>query len=250
MKRMNSVLICVMLLILMTGCVQKELPLHCKEDPSIISQNEKEEDDQIEAGKKQEIKSPLYPKTGAETVSFLVYEVQPGDTLYDLFGPRNWKMVAKLNRVSPQALMPGMKLLVPRDMEIVKNECCPLPERIEKNVELVVDLEEQAVGRYEDHRLQNWYPITSGKKGYATPTGLFQILQKETSYKSHTYPKPHGGASMPYAMRFYGGYWIHGGILPGKPASHGCVRLMIDDAQELFKDSRLGDRVFILGGSN
>jgi lipoprotein-anchoring transpeptidase ErfK/SrfK len=138
-----------------------------------------------------------------------------------------------------------MKLLVPLHLESAGIAYCPLPGNISRDVDLLIGLKEQALGRYEKGILQAWYPIASGKEGYATPTGSFRILQKERVYRSRTYPKPDGGALMPHAMRFYKGYWIHGGALPGKPASHGCIRLMPADAQVLYKQSQKGDLILI-----
>ncbi len=175
-----------------------------------------------------------------------IYQVNSGDTFYGLFG-QNWKIVAKVNRVSPRALMPGMKLVVPAapDMDEVEDEYCPLPEKIEDNIQLLVVLSDQVIGRYKEKKLEAWFPISSGKEGHETPTGFFYILEKSRIHKSNIYPKPDGGEPMPYALRFFGAYWIHEGQLPGRPASHGCIRLMHQEAKKIFRDVEVGDRILI-----
>jgi lipoprotein-anchoring transpeptidase ErfK/SrfK len=73
--------------------------------------------------------------------------------------------------------------------------------------------------------------ISSGKAGRQTPTGVFTILEKHEKHASSIYK----GASMPYMERVtWGGVALHAGNLPGYPASHGCVRLPLDFAQQLY----------------
>src|SRR3989344_3870036 len=100
---------------------------------------------------------------------------------------------------------------------------------------VLIDLQQQAFGAYENGKLAFWGPISSGRRKFETPEGNFKILQKDKKRISKSYPKPNGGTPMPYALKFYGDYWIHAGPLPGKPDSHGCVRLMEEDARKLFQ---------------
>ncbi len=175
-----------------------------------------------------------------------IYQVHSGDTFYGLFG-QNWKIVAKVNRVSPRALRPGMKLVVPAapDMDEAEDEYCPLPEEIGYNVKLLISLDDQVIGRYKKKKLEAWFPISSGKEGHRTPTGSFHVLEKSKAHESNIYPKPEGGESMPYALRFFGAYWIHEGQLPGRPASHGCIRLPRRGAKKIFRSTKLGDCILI-----
>lgn len=83
---------------------------------------------------------------------------------------------------------------------------------------------------------------STGKEGHGTPTGVFQILQKDIDHRSKTY----GDAPMPYMERLtWDGVALHTGFNPGHPASHGCVRLPDGFAKELFKITRLGGTVVI-----
>ena len=84
--------------------------------------------------------------------------------------------------------------------------------------------------------------ISSGKPGYETPTGIFTVLQKD---KDH-YSKKYHHAPMPYDLRLtWEGISVHGGHLPGYPASHGCVRLPIAFSRALFDQASLGMMVTI-----
>ena len=101
-------------------------------------------------------------------------------------------------------------------------------------------------------------PISSGKRGHTTPTGSFTITQKDKDHRSNLYgdykdskgrtvrggisahidSAPSGtrfvGAPMKWFMRLTsGGVGMHVGILPGYPASHGCIR-MPEPAAALF----------------
>ncbi len=88
-------------------------------------------------------------------------------------------------------------------------------------------------------------PITSGQKGRETPAGIFSIIQKETEHYSNLYDD----AYMPHMERItWSGIALHGGALPGHPASHGCVRLPYDFAERLFEVTRLGMRVIVAPG--
>jgi lipoprotein-anchoring transpeptidase ErfK/SrfK len=68
------------------------------------------------------------------------------------------------------------------------------------------------------------WPISSGRKGFETPTGNYRPIWADAEHKSSIYED----APMPFAVFFTGGYAIHGTTEVkhlGKPASHGCVRL-------------------------
>ncbi len=84
--------------------------------------------------------------------------------------------------------------------------------------------------------------ISSGKKGHATPTGVFTVLQKHVDHKSSIY----NAAPMPYMQRLtWDGIALHAGHLPGYPASHGCVRMPMDFARRLYGETKLGMTVVV-----
>lgn len=85
--------------------------------------------------------------------------------------------------------------------------------------------------------------ISTGRPGHRTPLGVFPILQKAVKHRSSKY----SNAPMPYMQRLtWYGIALHGGSLPGYPASHGCVRLPHAFAPLLFGETALGMTVVIV----
>lgn len=77
------------------------------------------------------------------------------------------------------------------------------------------------------------WKISSGRKGYRTPTGTYRPTRMYRKYFSRKY----NGSPMPNSIFFRGGYAIHGTYYIknlGRPASHGCVRLHPDNARRLY----------------
>lgn len=88
--------------------------------------------------------------------------------------------------------------------------------------------------------------ISSGRPGYRTPTGAFTILQKAVRHRSRRY----ANAPMPFMQRLtWGGVALHGGDIPGYPASHGCIRLPMPFARWLYSITRLGETVIVTDGA-
>lgn len=84
--------------------------------------------------------------------------------------------------------------------------------------------------------------VSTGKRGHATPTGIFTVLQKAVTHASNLY----ANAPMPFMERLtWGGIALHAGNLPGYPASHGCIRLPLAFAKLLYGISALGMTVVI-----
>jgi lipoprotein-anchoring transpeptidase ErfK/SrfK len=103
---------------------------------------------------------------------------------------------------------------------------------LESGVVITVSLSSQKMHVFRDGVLWRSSPVSTGKKGKRTPTGVFAILQKKRFHRSNLY----SNAPMPYMQRLtWSGIAIHAGRLPGYPASHGCIRLPTQFASELFK---------------
>ncbi len=84
--------------------------------------------------------------------------------------------------------------------------------------------------------------VSTGRSGHVTPTGVFTILQRDVDHRSNIYDN----APMPYMQRLtWDGIALHGGTLPGYPASHGCIRLPHEFAKRLYGVTRLGMTVLI-----
>ena len=99
-------------------------------------------------------------------------------------------------------------------------------------VVITVSLSSQQMHVFRDGVLWRSSPVSTGKRGKRTPTGVFAILQKKRFHRSNLY----SNAPMPWMQRLtWGGIAIHAGRLPGYPASHGCIRVPAAFASELFK---------------
>src|SRR5215468_1920763 len=85
-------------------------------------------------------------------------------------------------------------------------------------------------------------PVSTGMPGHPTPTGIFSVIQKERFHRSNIY----SGAPMPFMQRItWSGVAMHEGVLPGHPASHGCIRMPGAFAVTLFKTTKVGVRVLV-----
>lgn len=84
--------------------------------------------------------------------------------------------------------------------------------------------------------------ISSGRKDRPTPPGTYVVTQKYPMWRSTLY----NDAAMPFFMRLScSAVGLHQGVLPGYPASHGCVRLPEASAKKLFADVPVGTMVTI-----
>ena len=107
---------------------------------------------------------------------------------------------------------------------------------------VVVSLPEQRAYVYRNGVLIGASTVSTGKKGHATPTGVFTILQKHEDYHSNLY----ANAPMPFMQRLtWSGVALHAGRLPGYPASHGCVRMPYKFAHLLFGETKTGMTVVV-----
>ena len=107
---------------------------------------------------------------------------------------------------------------------------------------VVISLTEQLAYAYRGDELIGVSTISSGKETKPTPTGIFPILQKKRDHRS----KKYDNAPMPFMQRLdQYGIALHGGHLPGYPASHGCIRLPHKFAAKLFAATEVGTPVLI-----
>ena len=107
----------------------------------------------------------------------------------------------------------------------------------------VVNLYTQHAQIYRNGIAIGYTSVSTGKRGYGTPTGRFQVLEKRRFHRSSTY----GNAPMPWMVRLtWSGIAFHSGALPGFPASHGCIRVPASFAPQLFGALSLGDTVAVL----
>jgi hypothetical protein len=107
---------------------------------------------------------------------------------------------------------------------------------------VVISLDDQMAYLYLGGELAAVSTISSGKPGNDTPTGIFPIKEKKVMHRSRKYDN----APMPHMQRLDDyGIALHAGHLPGRPASHGCVRLPAPFAAKLFGVTKVGTKVLI-----
>lgn len=107
---------------------------------------------------------------------------------------------------------------------------------------LVVSVKSQRVSLYANGKLVAQSPVSTGMETHPTPHGVFSIIQRNRHHRSNIY----SGAPMPYMQRLtWSGVALHQGVLPGRPASHGCIRLPEQFASFLWRTTRLGTRVVV-----
>lgn len=107
---------------------------------------------------------------------------------------------------------------------------------------MLVSLNEQKISVYQGLDLIETSPISSGKRGHSTPTGVFSILEKRRKHFSNLYDN----APMPFMQRLtWSGVALHVGKLPGYPASHGCIRMPRPFAKSLYSMTSRGMHVVV-----
>ena len=107
---------------------------------------------------------------------------------------------------------------------------------------LVVSLNQQKIDIYRGTTHVTTAGVSTGMRGYATKAGVFSIMEKKRHHRSNIY----SGAPMPWMQRLtWSGTALHAGVLPGYPASHGCIRLPFSFAPKLFAITTKGDNVVV-----
>ncbi|MEC4813117.1 MAG: L,D-transpeptidase [Scytonema sp. PMC 1069.18] len=122
--------------------------------------------------------------------------------------------------------------------------------------QVLVDLSDRRVYVYRGETVIASYPIGIGKKGWETPTGSFQVLNKQHNpiwqhpITGKIFPS---GTDSPLGDRWIG-FWTDGrnqigfhgtpdDDLVGAAISHGCLRMRNPDVRLLYKQVGLGTTV-------
>jgi len=110
---------------------------------------------------------------------------------------------------------------------------------------IAISIDRQNLKLYDANGFFAETPISTGMRGHPTPMGVFSVIQKHKFHHSNIY----SGAPMPYMQRItWSGVAIHAGVLPGYPASHGCIRMPMAFAIKMWNWTRMGARVVITPG--
>ena len=140
-----------------------------------------------------------------------------------------------------------------------------------ENSRVVVSLTKQRAFLLSGDQIAIDSPISSGKRAGMTPTGRFNVMEKDKDHRSSIYgdfkdragrtvrggvsvridSAPSGthfvGAPMLWFMRLTGdGVGMHVGILPGYPASHGCIRMPPQAAEMFYNRVKVGTPVEVV----
>ena len=107
---------------------------------------------------------------------------------------------------------------------------------------ILVDLSAQKIVLYKDQQPLVSGRISTGRKGFDTPPGEYLVTDKEPSRRSSLYK-----VSMPYFLRLsFSEYGIHQGFNPGRPASHGCIRVGEEKvAKQIYSVTPIGTLVTV-----
>jgi len=127
---------------------------------------------------------------------------------------------------------------------------------------IVVDVSENRLWLYEGLKVLKEYGVATGTPGFPTPVGTFRIVDKREN-PTWTNPDPDGwGAGLPAfipggpgnplgtralyldapGIRIHG-TWDDSSI--GTAASHGCIRMHVEDSEEMYPLVPVGARVLV-----
>jgi L,D-transpeptidase-like protein len=109
-------------------------------------------------------------------------------------------------------------------------------------LQIIISIADQRVSLYDNGALVARSSVSTGVRRHPTPLGVFSVVEKQRWHRSNIY----SAAPMPYMQRItWSGIALHAGVLPGYPASHGCIRLTNDFAIRLWHLTKRGTRVII-----
>jgi lipoprotein-anchoring transpeptidase ErfK/SrfK len=171
-------------------------------------------------------------------VRFETYTARGARSLSELesrYGKDGLEVILKINRVDRRHVGNGKTLLVPAEKADLL-ALAPFPAEIEMVSSIgkliVVSREVQAFGAYESGKLVYWGPTSTGKSATPTPAGLYFTNWRAKETRSSI----NSSWRLPWYFNLDNlrGVAFHQYDLPGVPASHGCVRLLEQDAQWVF----------------
>ena len=163
----------------------------------------------------------------------MVWPMDPGPNYYEP-SPR-MEQPQRTEQLRPRVMRSRQKL-----PELPKDNAKPAGPIV-----IAISIEKQQLKLYDQNGLFAETPVSTGMRGHSTPMGVFSIIQKNKYHRSNIY----SGAPMPYMQRItWSGVALHAGVLPGYPASHGCIRMPMNFATRMWGWTRMGARVIITPG--
>jgi lipoprotein-anchoring transpeptidase ErfK/SrfK len=181
------------------------------------------------------------------------------DAQFRLFGPRQ-------PRPTPQPMRKASDF-ISRQPPLKVNQSL-LKQATSDNTRIVVSIPKQRTYLMIGEKIVADGPISSGRRGHESPIGHLHVLEKDPNHHSNLYgdfvdgsgrvvrggvsarvdSAPSGthfaGAPMRWFLRLTEeGVGMHVGILPGYPASHGCIRQSADGAKLFYDLVKVGTPV-------
>ena len=158
------------------------------------------------------------------------------DSLKNSYSEEELKTILAINRLEKNRLRTNRPVIIPECSSDLFNDYSPFPETMQSlqciPKTVLISRRVQAFGLYENGELIKWGPVSTGKGSTKTPAGLnygnYKAKRKVSSVDASWI--------LPYYFNFmnFEGVGVHQYALPGYPASHGCVRLYMDDAKYIF----------------
>ncbi|MBS0528612.1 MAG: L,D-transpeptidase family protein, partial [Proteobacteria bacterium] len=133
-----------------------------------------------------------------------------------------------------------------KDRRLAKSQAAGKEARKPKGPLIIaISIDRQTLRIYDANGFFAETPVSTGMRGHLTPLGVFSVIQKQKWHRSNIY----SNAPMPFMQRItWSGIAMHAGVLPGYPASHGCIRMPMSFAVKMFGWTRMGARVVITSG--
>ena len=147
--------------------------------------------------------------------------------------------------------LPPPRVVLPRRTRTIPHRAAKLPKpakaarKPQGPLVIAISIHNQSLKIYDANGFFAETPVSTGMQGHSTPMGVFSVIQKHKWHRSNIY----SGAPMPYMQRItWSGIAMHAGVLPGYPASHGCIRMPTNFATQMWSWTRMGARVVITPG--
>lgn len=123
----------------------------------------------------------------------------------------------------------------------------PVEQALQKGTLIVISKASQTMHVFHDGEPWDSCPVSTGRRGHATPAGVFPILQKQVFHRSNKY----SNAPMPYMQRLtWSGIAIHAGHVPRHAASHGCIRVPYAFARRLYALTRASETTVVIANDS
>lgn len=202
--------------------------------PRTIQASELTPADKEDSGNRQ-LNAPLSTST---PVHFEVFKIQGRKSIAELesrLGADAFTAMLKINRTDKKHIRAGDSLIIPgASADLMSIAPLPLQLEVARTIPklILVSRRVQAFGAYESGRLVRWGPTSTGKKSTPTPAGLYHTNWKAKETRSSV----NQSWVLPWCFNLdnFSGVSFHKFDLPGYPASHGCVRLLEEDAKWIY----------------